>query len=79
MSYTFKVVKDADGVRVEAPQPQMLPYIPDGTYSISGHAYNGPGSSADSISVQLVGIDGRFAYAQGSTRPADVPKGGGDE
>jgi len=73
MSYTFKVIKDADGVRVEDPQPQVLATIPDGTYSISGHAYTGPGSSADSISVQLVGAngdEGRFAYASGSTRPA---------
>lgn len=70
MSYGFKIVKDADGLRVDDIQPAALAHIPDGTYSVSGHAYTGPGSSADSISVQLVGDDGRFAYAQGSTRPA---------
>ena len=51
MSYSIKVVRDADGLRLDV-HDTMLPLIPDGTWVINGHRT--PDGEAGTDSLQIV-------------------------
>lgn len=36
VSYSFRVTKDEDGIRVICPD-SMLPHVPEGVFTINGH------------------------------------------
>jgi hypothetical protein len=68
MSYSFTVVKDVDGLRIDE-SASTLTLIPDGKWQVSGHL-SAPGMSRTAnLAVTQIGADGHHV--------ATVVSGGG--
>lgn len=63
MSYSFKITKDADGIRLEQPSEGGLQHIPDGTFTITGHAVAPGWSQTETIGVRHADQAGRHVIA----------------
>lgn len=73
MSYGFTVTRTAAGLQLGEISEQMLEHIPEGTFTVSGHRYQGPGSAGDALGVHLTGPGG---YYMSATAAAPVPTTG---
>lgn len=64
MSFSFTVVKDSDGLRLDMPNlHQALPYIPDGVYMVGGHHVLAGETGSESLSVSLSAAEGGYFSA----------------
>jgi hypothetical protein len=71
MSYSFKITKDADGIRLEQPSEGALQHIPDGTFTITGHAVAPGWLQTETIGVRHADPDGQHvigAIAESTAR-----------
>lgn len=50
MSFSFTVVKDADGIHIGPVSEGMLVHVPDGEFRISGHKHV-QGTAPDAIAI----------------------------
>jgi hypothetical protein len=60
VSYTIRVIRDADGLKVETPHPSALAHVPLGVFEINGH------EPAEGTSpIRALGV--RFSDPEGNT------------
>lgn len=58
MSFSFTVVKDADGLHIGPVSDEMLVHVPDGEFRISGHKHS-EGTAPNAIAVS---VNASFVY-----------------
>lgn len=78
MSYGFKVIRDADGIRLDEVSDGALEHIPHGTFTITGHHVTGaPGwSRTETIGIRHADADGN--HRASATAEASHPDRGSE-